>query len=570
MKGSTHRRCYCRDPHTGKPLGKSCPKLTNRKHGSYSIRQELPPREDGARRSFSRAGYESLKAAQADLDRIRALLALVDQDDPDSTERLTAMLEEIADEKAPLPEPEETRRRLRAGLALRGTVTVGECLDSWFASKKRRKTTLNGYASHIRVHLKPRIGHLRLDRLHVGHLVEMFDAIALQNEVIEAENRARTEQITRCKLSKPGRPTAAERARLAEERRKLAGMKPFRKPNGPATRQAVRRTLRAALNAAIAQQLITFNPAAHVELESGKRPKPLLWTEERVRRWRETGTLPSPVMVWTPAQFGVFLDAAEGDRLYPFFHLVGTRGLRRGEGVGQEWTDIDLEAGLITPAKEIVVDGWAPYESEPKTDGSAGTIALDSLNLGVLRAHKARQDAERLAWGSAWQDSGKVFTQEDGSPLHPESVSETFRRILASTDLPPITLRDLRHVAATLTHGGGGDIHTVKEVLRHSTIALTSDTYTSLLPELDREIAERAAQLIPRSRRKTPVGKDSGAPAHASLTHGPERKQRPDRPEPMGSLPRRSEEVSSTDDGGPSGARTLNQWIKSPLLCQLS
>ncbi|GAA3911819.1 hypothetical protein GCM10023084_74860 [Streptomyces lacrimifluminis] len=46
MKGSTHRRCYCRDPETGKPLGKNCPKLSSRKHGSYSIRQELPPTED--------------------------------------------------------------------------------------------------------------------------------------------------------------------------------------------------------------------------------------------------------------------------------------------------------------------------------------------------------------------------------------------------------------------------------------------------------------------------------------------------------------------------------------------
>jgi integrase len=114
--------------------------------------------------------------------------------------------------------------------------------------------------------------------------------------------------------------------------------------------------------------------------------------------------------------------------------------------------------------------------------------------------NKARQDKERAAWGSAWQDTGKVFTKEDGSWLHPETVSESFRRILATTDLPPITLRDLRHVAATLTHGGGGDIHTVKETLRHSTITLTSDTYTSLLPELDREIAEKAAKLVPRAR----------------------------------------------------------------------
>jgi integrase len=186
---------------------------------------------------------------------------------------------------------------------------------------------------------------------------------------------------------------------------------------------------------------------------------------------------------------GASLDAAEGDRLYAILHLMRTRGLRRGEAV-------DLDAGLITPAKEIVVDGWDPYEPEPKTDGSANTITLDSTTISELRDHKARQQKKRAQWGEAWQDTGKVFTKEDGSWLHPGTVSEPFRRILATTDLPPITLRDLRHVTATLTHGGSGDIHTVKETLRHSTITLTSDTYTSLLPELDREIAEKAVKLI--------------------------------------------------------------------------
>lgn len=108
-----------------------------------------------------------------------------------------------------------------------------------------------------------------------------------------------------------------------------------------------------------------------VQVEQALRYPPCRSQEERVRRWRETGEIPGPVMVWTPQQFGTFLDAAEGDRLYAAFHLMGTRGLRRGEAVGQDWHEIDLDAGLITPAKEIVVDGWDLYESEPKTDGSA-------------------------------------------------------------------------------------------------------------------------------------------------------------------------------------------------------
>lgn len=157
----------------------------------------------------------------------------------------------------------------------------------------------------------------------------MYDGIADANEVNQAENLQQREQIARCKPSKPGRPVAAKRTLLAVERAKLAEMKPFRKIIGPATQQSIRRTLRAALNSAIAQQYITFNPASHVELESGKRPKPLLWTDQRVDRWRATAELPSAVMVWTPAQFGTFLDAAESDRLYALFHLVGTRDLRR-------------------------------------------------------------------------------------------------------------------------------------------------------------------------------------------------------------------------------------------------
>lgn len=567
MSGSVFRRCACRDPKTGRQYGQACPKLTNKRHGLWTIRQELPARENGDRRVFRRSGYASKTEGQADLDKLRALLSLPGEDDVEARLRIGDLLESVASKKEPIPEYEETKRRLRSGQSLTEHLTVGEWLDLWFASKKTRKTTNNGYASHIRAHLKPHIGHIRVDRLNVGHLVEMFDAIADANEVIEAENQARRDQVARCKPGKRGRPTAAERERLAQERAKLAEMKPFRKTNGAATRQRIRATLRTALNAAIARQLITFNPAAHVELDSGKRPKALLWTEERVQRWQETGAKPSPVMVWTPAQLGVFLDHAEQDRLYAFFHLVAFRGLRRGEGVGQEWMDTDLDKALLAVSKEIVVDGWTPYESEPKTDGSAATIGLDSATVAVLRNHRARQNEERLKWGAAWKNTGKVFTQEDGSWLHPDTVSQTFDRICREANLPPINLRDLRHVAATLTHAGGGDLHTIKETLRHTTITLTSDTYTSLLPEIDREVAENAARLVPRARSAasaSTTGLTSGSPG-TSNTSSP-RLEKPSRGEKM----QVTNGVVTSSDGRPCRTRTDNQWIKSPLLCQLS
>lgn len=510
--GGVTKRCECRGP-DGKLLGTSCPQAVKKNHGHPAVRQELPPDADGKRRTFRRTGYATVKDAQTDLDRIRAILDLAG-DDEDAQHRVGDLLASLMKHRADIPEPAAVSRKLGVGVPLDGKMTVGEWLDVWLAAKKTRATTNHGYRGHVENHLKPRIGHLRLDRLNVGHLVELFDGITDDNEVIGAENNARREQIARCSRGRPGVPKVVERERLAAERAKLAEMKPFRRITGPATRQRVRSTLRAALNAAIARQLITFNAAAHVELDSGRRPKAVLWLEDHVKRWEETGVRPSPVMVWTPAQIGAFLDAAEGERLYALFHLVAFRGLRRGEAVGQDWANVDLERGLLTVAKEIVTDGWTPLETEPKTDGSAATIALDDVTIEVLRAHRGAQVAERDAWNEGvarqrakgekaadWVDTGKVFTAESGEWLHPETASEAFRRIYRAAGLPPINLRDLRHCAATLIHAGGGDLHAIKETLRHSTITLTSDTYTSLLPEVDRAVANRAAAVVPRARR---------------------------------------------------------------------
>ncbi|GAA1283471.1 site-specific integrase [Streptomyces javensis] len=525
MKGSTYRRCYCRSE-DGRSLGKACPQLTSRRHGVYAVRQELPARGDGTRRSFSRAGYATAKEAQDILDQVRALLAVPDGDDADGQVRIGDLLEQVSkDKKAPLPELDDVRRRYTTGQSLTAQTTVGEWLDEWLSARRGRRTGISRDEINIRKHLKPRIGHLRLDRLRVSHLVEMFDAIAEDNETILVENQARREQMARGKWGKPGTPPAAERARLLEERARLAEMKPFRHTVGPATRQRVRSTLRAALNDAIAQQRfgITFNPASHVEMESGRRPKGVLWTEEHVRRWEETGEKPSAVMVWTPEQMGQFLQHALDDRLYALFHLVTFRGLRRGEACGQRWTDVDLDKGLLTVARQIVQDGWTVYEDEPKTNSGARTIALDSGTVQVLREHRARQQKERERLGDAWVDTGRIFTQEDGSWLRPSKVTDRFAELSEEIGLPPVRLHDLRHGAATLIHAGGGDLHAIKETLGHAGIGITSDTYAHLLPQVDRAIAEAAAKVVPLPRRAEavagkPQNKISNTAAHAPLT----------------------------------------------------
>ncbi|MFF1417440.1 tyrosine-type recombinase/integrase [Streptomyces sp. NPDC058280] len=514
MKGSTYRRCYCRGD-DGRALGKSCPVLTSRRHGVYAVRQELPAGEDGGRRSFSRSGYETAKAAQDDLDKVRALLSIPDGDDADGQVRIGDLLEAVSkDKKTPLPELDDVRRRYTTGQSLTSRTTVGEWLDEWMTGKRGRPTAISRDEINVRVHLKPRIAHHRLDRLRVSHLSEMFTAIADANaEILEqnAQRRAAIEELA----TVPWKGTE-NRARRKVMKEAIVAMPPFRDTVGPTTRERIRATLRAALNDAIAQQRfgITFNPAAHVQLDVGKRPKGVLWTDEHVARWEETGEKPSPVMVWTPTQIGRFLEHAATDRLYTLYHLVAFRGLRRGEACGVRWTDVNLDAGLLTVAKALVQNGWDVYEDDPKTDAGARTISLDSVTVEVLREHRCRQEADREKVDARWVSTGRVFTQEDGSWLRPSHVTDRFTELFEEIALPPVRLHDLRHGAATLMHAGGGDLHYIKSTLGHSGIQITSDTYLNLLPQVDKEVAEAAAKLVPLQRSN----KIASTPAHASLT----------------------------------------------------
>jgi hypothetical protein len=288
--------------------------------------------------------------------------------------------------------------------------------------------------SNIRVHLKPRIGHLRLDRLRVAHLSELFEAIAEVNVEIAEGNAARRKVFEDlAQILWKGREHRTHREVMKAA---IDEVEPYRRIVGAATRQRVRSTLRAALNAAIAQQLITFNrpPTSNWKRASAPRPS----SGRTSASCKRTGEKPSPVTVSTPEHTGLFLDHVAEGRLYALFHLTAFRGLRRGEACCQKWMDTHLATGSITVAKQLVVDGWEVYEDDPKTDSGARTIALDSDTVDALKRHRAQQDEDRERWGSAWVETGRVFTRENGELLHPANVTHRFIEPYEEIGLPPI------------------------------------------------------------------------------------------------------------------------------------
>ncbi|MFC3454352.1 tyrosine-type recombinase/integrase [Amycolatopsis speibonae] len=487
FSGSTYKRCTCKHPGTGKPLGSACPKLKRRNgawssdHGSWYYQAELPARTDGTRRTRRRGGYESQTDAQAELDKMASLVETAEPYGAAAIAAVGDVIDKHLKTNEPLPSSRTLGARLDAGSADAGEIpTVAEWLTTWYARRKKklRGTTQLSYSSHLRLWLIPHLGHYRIDELTVVHISRMFDAMAERNDAIRAAKASDDPDI----------------------RKSVHGLRTL----SDASMQRYRATLRAALNAAIRDPRIpiTFNPASYVELPSGRRPKALLWTPERVERWQRTGQKPSRVMVWTPEQTGKFLDHALEHPYYVLLHLIAYRGLRRGEACGLPWWDVDLARHSITISAALVQIGWQAEMGEPKSEASGRVIALDAATTDVLTKQKDHQANLRAAAGDAWIENGLVCTEPDGSPLQPSHLSDAFQAIAEAAGLPPVRLHDLRHGAATLMIAAGADLKQVQELLGHSSIAITADTYTHVLPELARETAEAAASIIPRRNNR--------------------------------------------------------------------
>jgi integrase len=197
------------------------------------------------------------------------------------------------------------------------------------------------------------------------------------------------------------------------------------------------------------------------------------------------GGMRPAVAVWTVERLATFLMATVDDSLFALWWLIGLRGLRRGEACGLRWTDIDLDHRLLFIVRNRTTAGYQVVEGPPKTAAGTRAIALDKHTVKILREHRRRQLAQRvhrIAAGKAWHDSGHVFVRADGSPIHPGYASGRFRLLVRKTDVPPIRLHDLRHGAASLAHEAGADLKTLQDLLGHSSIVVTADTYTSVLP----------------------------------------------------------------------------------------
>ena len=203
-------------------------------------------------------------------------------------------------------------------------------------------------------------------------------------------------------------------------------------------------------------------------------------------------------MVWSAAQCGAFLDFAEGDRLYPLYHLAAYWGLRRSELVGLEWADLDLKTRRLHVRQAQADDEL----DSTKSEDSDRIVVIDQDTAAVLESWRDRQLFEALEWDAAWHNSGRVFTREDGSPLRAGHVSEHFALLTTKAGLPPVRFHDLRHGAATMLIAAGQPVKVVSAILGHSTSAFTMDVYAVVAEELAEAAAVAIAGFVPRKTKR--------------------------------------------------------------------
>jgi integrase len=180
--------------------------------------------------------------------------------------------------------------------------------------------------------------------------------------------------------------------------------------------------------------------------------------------------------------------------------LALAAGLRQGEALGLHWQDVDLDAGTLRVRVALQrLEGRGLQTVEPKTARSRRSIALPPQVIESLRAHKSRQAQERLLAGSRWQDSGFVFTTATGTPLEGSSVTHRFQKLLRRAGLPHLRFHDLRHACASLLLAQGVHPRVVMETLGHSQISLTMNTYSHVIPALQRDATERMDAILARN-----------------------------------------------------------------------
>jgi len=393
--------------------------------------------------------------------------------------------------------------QVQSGQYIDSSIRFADFADMWlndYAVPQLRPTTVDGYKREL-IRINKHIGNIRLNRLQPHNITACLKAIAAEGKQSKSGYKAKTPLNGILKEHNIKRLELAEKAHIGARTLDTAisgavissntataicaalGLSlcdvftPVSESVGELTNNYllhVFRLISSMLEKAVKWQILLYNPCRRVEAPKIAHKEAAYLDEFQAQELLQC-------LINEPLQYRAIVT------------LLLYSGMRRGELCGLEWSDIDFESGIIDISKtSLYLTDKGIFNDTTKTESSKRVIKLPAAALEVLRAHRTEQIKNRFKLGDQWQDSNKVFTQQNGKPIHPDTITGWFSKFIKRNNLPAIHLHSLRHTNATLLIASGADLRTVSKRLGHSNMTTTSNIYTHAIKTAD----ERAAELL--------------------------------------------------------------------------
>ena len=346
----------------------------------------------------------------------------------------------LAKTKAECAEKLETLKAQcgRTNDRLKSDMLFGDWIDFWyqnFSKPKIRQTTQQTYEGRIYTHIIPEIGQIPLNKLTQNDLQQFY-----------------------ARLKKGGRKRLTDKYGEGLSDRMV---------------RSCHTTCRSALEKAVAERLITTNPALGCRLPPKKSKE---------------------MQVLTQAEIIRFLTQAKAEGYYEMFLLELTMGMRRGEILGLKWRDLNLQSGELHISRQVVRTGKAVEVSVPKTKSSIRTILLPPDMVELLTELKKQTEGE-------WIFPSPV---KAGEPRNPTAVYRRFQLILERSHCKKIRFHDLRHTFATMALENGMDIKTLSAMIGHISSETTLNIYSHITDTMQQQAAVRIDREIGGTNAEMP------------------------------------------------------------------
>lgn len=397
--------------------------------------------------------------------------------------------------------------KVKTGQFINSNIKFAEFAEKWFcdyAEKQLKPKTVAQYKSLL-PRINDGIGHIRLDRLQPQHIIALYDELA--KDGIRADTRYKCKLDLKAEL-KQRKMTQKQLAELAEisiktveavvrgdnisyntavkisEQLKKPISKVFDKiTKGTLSTHTIRHhhvLLSSILSTAVQWQIIISNPCDRVKPPKVKQEVPNTLDDKQSIQLLE------------------YLDTVDTQHRV-MIQLLIYLGLRREELLGLKWDDIDFDNNLVSINRSIqYLPDRGIYESDTKTTSSHRVMKMPELATVALKEQKKYQNEVRLSVGDKFKYNGYVFSNMNGAPVLPDSLTAWFRNFIKKTDLPYVTIHSLRHTNATLSIANGMPLTTVAHRLGHANAGTTTKIYAHAIKSADEAAAEQINDLFAR------------------------------------------------------------------------